>query len=89
MLIVRSQGSFPAVGEVFEPFEFPQSVQGWMRGSHFGPLMPCSVAQSNLAADYLRSHGPFEPHRLPLEEMDYTTMPKVMKKLRGRCSPIG
>lgn len=34
--------------------------------------------------DYMRRHGPFEPHRLPLEEMEYTTLPKVMDKLRGR-----
>ncbi len=38
----------------------------------------------NQAADYLRRHGPFEPHRLPLEEMEYTTMPQVMKKLEKR-----
>ncbi len=36
------------------------------------------------AADYIRRHGPFEPHRLPLEEMEYTTMPQVMEKLRER-----
>lgn len=35
-------------------------------------------------ADYLRRHGPFEPHRLPLEEMEYTTMPEVMNKLASR-----
>jgi len=39
------------------------------------------------AADYLRRHGPFEPHRLPLEEMEYTTMPNVMKKLKDRFMP--
>lgn len=36
------------------------------------------------AADYMRQHGPFEPHRLPLEEMEYTTMPQVMEKLKDR-----
>jgi fructose 1,6-bisphosphate aldolase/phosphatase len=35
-------------------------------------------------ADYLRAHGPFEPHRLGLEEMEYTTMPEVMEKMAGR-----
>ena len=35
-------------------------------------------------ADYIRRMGPFEPHRLPEEEMEYTTMPKVMEKLKGR-----
>lgn len=39
---------------------------------------------ANEVADYMRSHGPFEPHRLPLEEMEYTTMPAVVKKLEGR-----
>jgi fructose 1,6-bisphosphate aldolase/phosphatase len=35
-------------------------------------------------ADYMRAHGPFEPHRLPIEEMEYTTLPNVLKKLEGR-----
>jgi len=126
VLIVRAQGMFPAVGEVLEPFTTPELVEGWMRGSHHGPLMPTSFNQANpsrfdgpprvtaagfqlaggkligprdmfddpsfdearhqanLIANYLRWHGPFEPHRLPLEEMEYTTMPQVMKKLEGR-----
>lgn len=36
------------------------------------------------AADYMRQLGPFEPHRLPLDEMEYTTMPLVMDKLKSR-----
>ena len=40
--------------------------------------------QANQVADYMRRHGPFEPHRLPLEEMEYTTMPEVMDKIKGR-----
>jgi len=124
--IVRSQGRFPAVGEVLEPFALPFLVEGWMRGSHHGPLMPVSCKdstptrfdgpprvvaagfqlsdgklvgprdmfadksfdnarqQASDVADYMRAHGPFEPHRLPLEEMEYTTMPQVMEKLAGR-----
>jgi len=39
-------------------------------------------------ADYMRRHGPFEPHRLPAEEMEYTTLPGVMKKLAGRFEKI-
>lgn len=34
--------------------------------------------------DYFRRHGPFEPHRLPLDEMEYTTMPSVAEKLADR-----
>jgi len=128
--IVRSQGRFPAVGEVLEPFALPLLVEGWMRGSHHGPLMPVSIEDSTptrfdgpprviaagfqlsdgklvgprdmLAdksfdnarqkaldiADYMRAHGPFEPHRLPLEEMEYTTLPQVVKKLEGRFTSL-
>lgn len=39
-------------------------------------------------AEYMRRHGSFEPHRLPLEDMEYTTLPKVMEKLRGRFESI-
>ncbi|MFC1872502.1 fructose-1,6-bisphosphate aldolase/phosphatase [Chloroflexota bacterium] len=124
--IVRCQGEFPAVGEVVEPFTFPLLVEGWMRGSHHGPLMPVAIVdsiptrfdgpprvtaagfqinQGHLVgprdmfadksydnarqkaldiADYMRLHGPFEPHRLPLDEMEYTTMPEVMSRIEPR-----
>lgn len=39
-------------------------------------------------ADYMRNHGPFEPHRLPLDEMEYTTFPQVMEKLKGRFKKL-
>ena len=126
VLVVRCQGNFPAVGEVLEPFTTPFLVEGWMRGSHQGPLMPCALRdanpsrfdgpprvvsagfqlaegklvgprdmfddpsfdaareQANTVANYMRSHGPFEPHRLPLEELEYTTMPAIMERLKGR-----
>ena len=38
--------------------------------------------------DYMRRHGPFEPHRLPMEDMEYTTLPKVMKKLGPRFKKV-
>jgi fructose 1,6-bisphosphatase len=43
---------------------------------------------ANEVMDYLRRHGPFEPHRLPLDEIEYTTMPAVAKRLDDRWSPI-
>lgn len=46
VMIVRAQSGLPAVGEVLEPFAYPHLVGGWMRGSHFGPLMPCAVADA-------------------------------------------
>ena len=30
--------------------------------------------------DLFENHGPFEPHRLPIEEMEYTTLPDVVKQ---------
>lgn len=129
-MIVRCQGKFPAVGEALEPFTMPQIVEGWMRGSHYGPLMPVpghhatpsrfdgpprvialgfqlagghlvgprdmfddpgfdrAREKTNELADLLRRHGPFEPHRLPMEAMEYTTLPDVMEKLAGRWEPL-
>lgn len=125
-MIVRCQGNFPAVGEVIEPFTTSWIVEGWMRGSHHGPLMPVGLKdahpsrfdgpprivalgfqlangklvgprdmfddpgydhvrdEANRIGDFLRKHGPFEPHRLPLEEMEYTTMPAVAAKMKDR-----
>ncbi len=39
-------------------------------------------------AEYMRRHGPFEPHRLPSEDMEYTTLLKVLKKLEGRLASM-
>lgn len=38
--LVRTQGNFPATGEVLSPYEIGHFVAGFMRGSHTGPLMP-------------------------------------------------
>jgi fructose 1,6-bisphosphate aldolase/phosphatase len=126
VLIVRCQSGLPAVGEVLEPFAFSHMVEGWMRGSHHGPLMPVPFYEANPSrfdgpprvvaagfqlcggkligprdlfddpafddarkktneiANYLRHHGPFEPHRLGLDDLEYTTMPQLMKKLESR-----
>lgn len=39
-------------------------------------------------ADYMRRNGPFMPHRLGPEEMEYTTLPKILKKLESRFRPV-
>ena len=39
-------------------------------------------------AEYMRRHGPFEPHRLSSEDMEYTTLPKVLEKLKERFEDI-
>ncbi|HEU4974818.1 MAG TPA: fructose-1,6-bisphosphate aldolase/phosphatase [Baekduia sp.] len=130
IMIVRAQSGLPAVGEVLEPFASPHYVAGWMRGSHNGPLMPVSLAESHPArfdgpprvvgmgfqladgmlvgprdmlgdvsfdrarrmaldmADHMRRMGPFEPARLPAEDMEYTTMPTVAERMTERWEPI-
>ena len=40
VMMVRTQGAFPATGEVLQPFKIGHFVAGFMRGSHTGPLMP-------------------------------------------------
>jgi fructose 1,6-bisphosphate aldolase/phosphatase len=45
-------------------------------------------SRCNELADILRAHGPFEPHRLSLSEMEYTTLPGVEKELRNRWEKI-
>jgi fructose 1,6-bisphosphate aldolase/phosphatase len=52
------------------------------------PAFDNARKEANDIADILRRHGPFEPHRLPFEEMEYTTMPEVSKKLKGRFEKI-
>ncbi len=39
--------------------------------------------KANEIADYMRMHGPFEPGRLSAEEMEYTTLPEIMKRLNS------
>lgn len=124
--VVRAQHGLPAVGEVLEGFTIGHLVEGWMRGSHFGPLMPVSQANAKCTrfdgpprviglgfqlvdgklsepldlfddpafdeirrkvqevGDYLRRHGPFEPHRAATESMEYTTLPDLRKKLEDK-----
>ncbi|HIE36556.1 TPA: fructose 1,6-bisphosphatase, partial [Candidatus Geothermarchaeota archaeon] len=48
VLIVRAQSGFPAMGEILEAFSKPYLVAGWMRGSHYGPLMPVSLKYSKV-----------------------------------------
>jgi fructose 1,6-bisphosphate aldolase/phosphatase len=52
------------------------------------PAFDITRRQSQRVMDYMRRHGPFEPHRLPMADMEYTTLPKVMAKLGSRFKKI-
>lgn len=52
------------------------------------PAFDYTRYQANIISDYIRRHGPFEPHRLPLSELEYTTMPKLMEKYKSRFYSI-
>ncbi len=52
------------------------------------PSFDNARGMANDIADYFRRHGPFEPQRLPLDEMEYTTLPQVMEKLEGRFKKV-
>jgi fructose 1,6-bisphosphate aldolase/phosphatase len=129
VMMVRAQHGLPAVGEILAPFAIPHLVAGWMRGSHYGPLMPVGLKDAkctffdgpprvvalgfqlsegrligpadlfddpafdrarSMAAEfatYMRTMGEFMPARLGPEELEYTTLPHVLKKLEGRFKP--
>ncbi|MBC7130263.1 fructose 1,6-bisphosphatase [Candidatus Bathyarchaeota archaeon] len=137
VLIVRAQHGLPAVGEVLAPFMYTYLVAGWMRGSHWGPIMPVGLKDakctlfdgpprvvalgfqvsngaiaenedgSPMIADLfadpafdqarqeavqlaltMRRMGEFEPARLSVEAMEYTTLPQVLEKLKGRFKSL-
>ncbi len=48
--IVRAQHGLPALGEILAPFMHSYFVEGWMRGSHWGPLMPVGLKNSRCTA---------------------------------------
>ncbi len=48
------------------------------------PSYDLARQQANEVANYIRRHGPFEPQRLPLSDMEYTTLPGVLEKLKDR-----
>lgn len=44
--------------------------------------------KANEVADYMRSHGPFQPHLLGVEDLEYTTLPKVLDRLHARFETL-
>ena len=46
--VCRAQSGLPSVGEYLQPFmNYTMLAAGWMRGSHYGALYPCSPEDSD------------------------------------------
>lgn len=69
-------------------FQLANGKLGMPRDLFDDPSYDNARRKANDISDFLRLHGPFEPHRLPLDEMEYTTMPAVAAKLASRWSEI-
>jgi len=50
VMIVRAQHGLPAVGEILVPFMHSYLAEGWMRGSHWGPIMPVGLKDAKCTA---------------------------------------
>ncbi len=44
--------------------------------------------EANLMANFIRRNGPFQPHRLEMDEMEYTNLVKIMEKLKDRFKKL-
>jgi fructose 1,6-bisphosphate aldolase/phosphatase len=69
-------------------FQLHEGKLGLHRDLFDDPSFDAARAEASGVTDYLRRHGPFEPHRLPLDEMEYTTMPAVALKTPSRWSAL-
>jgi len=48
------------------------------------PAFDKAREEANLMASLIRRNGPFQPHRLEESEMEYTTISKILEKLKKR-----
>jgi fructose 1,6-bisphosphate aldolase/phosphatase len=128
MAVLRCQGGFPAIGEALESFSMPHLVNGWMRQTYSGPLMPVPFYEAtptrfdgpprligagfqisngrllgphdmfddpsfdetrrlaNRITEYMRRHGPFQPHQKPREGSVHTALPTILDRLKEKFS---
>ena len=63
------------------------------RANGVAPIIMVDLVKSRLdkaleIADYIRRHGPFQPHLLDMDDLEYTTLPTVLKKLEPRLEKL-
>lgn len=64
-----------------------QLAHGTLAGPHDmfdDPSFDEARRTANTVTDYMRRHGPFQPHRLPQAEMEYSCMPVVLDRIKDR-----
>ena len=89
VMIVRAQQNFPAVGEVLDPFRYPWIIEGWMRGSHYGPLMPVSVKQATPPDSTARRAWPVSDFNWPRDgSSGRATCSTIRPTMRRGGTPI-
>jgi len=69
-------------------FQLANGMLGLHRDMFDDPSFNNARQKANDISDFLRLHGVFEPHRLPLDEMEYTTMTAVAEKTAPRWSAM-
>ncbi len=69
-------------------FQLHEGRLGRPRDLFDDPSFDRARKTANKVMDYLRRHGPFEPHRLPLSDLEYTTMHDSEARLADRWKPI-
>ncbi len=52
------------------------------------PAFDNSRRTAEMVADYIRRMGPFMPHRLGPEEMEYTTLPEILERFKDRFKVV-
>jgi fructose 1,6-bisphosphate aldolase/phosphatase len=51
------------------------------------PAFDKARALANEVTEYIRRHGEFMPARLEPKQMEYTTLPNVLEKLKNKFKP--
>jgi len=69
-------------------FQLTDGMLGAPRDLFADPAFDAARAEAERVADVLRRHGPFEPHRLPLDEMEQAAVPAVAARLASRWSEL-
>lgn len=82
-----------ALGPKMTRFDGPPKIgalgfqlrEGYLEGASDlfdDPVFDYSRQMAAFITDYIRRMGPFQPHRLPPEEMEYTGRPKILAELK-------